>query len=541
MEVPTQLTLPLDLDPLAAASGLAQTPGSLLLHGQRAWAGSTSSALLFAPRWILRQSAGQRSHWSGKVPFSSPPPGDSQELLGRLSASWRRRRGTSPLKAFTGLAGILGYELGGTRWKNRRPPLPPFTFPDAWIGAYDCALIFAPGETPHLLVSSLDPLVPEAGGGSWPVHCTVPASRARTALSSMRRQLFDRAAQARAILQEAESRGRQSFPDRPVGDDGRKADHGDGGRSIAPASRVSLPDTVTPHFPDCGWHRRAVEKIHSHLRAGDIYQANLTAFATAETTVRPWSAFAHQASMNPVPFAAYLSTEEAVITSHSPELLLRIEGERVETAPIKGTWAGEEDAWNALQASAKDRAEHLMIVDLARNDLGIHARPGSVEVISFMEKMRLQGLLHMVSRVQAEVPLSKQDLLLDAVFPGGSITGAPKRRAMEIISQLEQCGRGPYTGSIGIFDTSGGACWNIAIRTAVWQEGRVAFGCGGGIVLDSDPGQEYEEAVLKARSFFATLDALSYSETMREPFARLAEPGSNSQAGHRKSTRGGTA
>jgi anthranilate/para-aminobenzoate synthase component I len=146
-----------------------------------------------------------------------------------------------------------------------------------------------------------------------------------------------------------------------------------------------------------------------------------------------------------------------------------------------------------------------MIVDLCRNDLGRCARTGSVEVDGLLEPLEVRGIDHLVSRIRAEVRPGGRGGILDALFPGGSVTGAPKRRAMEIITELELGARGPYTGSIGYVTPDGDADFSIAIRTAIWQDDHVHFGCGGGIVIDSDPATEYAEARLKAASFFDSL------------------------------------
>ncbi len=505
MDHPPQLSRPLSIDPLAATAGLARDCGTLLLHGQRSWAGRPArSLLLFAPRWVLRQRAGGPARWSGETPTPHPPQPDALSLLGHFGASRSTVRHTEGMW-FPGLAGFLGYELGWRGWSPPRPAPPPFRLPSAWIGAYDCGLLFGGGRSPRLMVSSLGPWSPPPPStpGTWSIHPESGPRPPAGVLPPWRRTLLARADWAQDLLEGAARR-----PEARLASGTRRREEGD--------SPTSLPD---PELPDPGHHRRAFQRIRRHLLAGDIYQANLTGFATARTEVSPWEAFLHQARLNPVPFAAYLRTEEATLTSHSPELLLQTDGERAETAPIKGTVSDEHGDWNTLQSSGKDRAEHLMIVDLCRNDLGICARPGTVEVVSFMEELKLRGLVHLVSRIQAMVPRGRQAELLGALFPGGSITGAPKRRAMEIIAAVEAHQRGPYTGSIGMVDASGRQQWNLAIRTAVWQDGRVSFGCGGGIVVDSDPDREYEEAVLKARSFFATLSALADRAVTRHPAA----------------------
>lgn len=450
-QLATSLERPLDVDPLAAAAGLRDTPGTLLLHGQRPWAGPGRSALLLAPRWVLRVDSGGRAHWEGAVPSASPPAVEPLALPATLAAALP---GTGEGPAPPVLAGWLGYELGPARWGARHPAPAPFELPDLCLGLYDAALLFGPGAPPRLAVSDAGPLAP-------PVS---PAARWE--------ELADR------LL-----------------------------RAARQPARTVLAASGPGRLPDPTWHRGAVERIREHLRAGDCYQVNLTSFASRTTGVHPWEAFAHQAAHNPVPFAAYLVAGEAVLSSHSPELLLALDGDHALTAPIKGTVAQGPGDYGRLSASAKDRAEHVMIVDLCRNDLGRSCRYGSVAVDALMEELRLQGLVHLVSRVSGRARPGEQGALLPDLFPGGSVTGAPKRRAMEITTAVEQGPRGPYCGAFG-WHAARSACWNIAIRTAVWQHGTVHFGCGGGIVLDSDPDHEYAELALKARSFLASLDAL---------------------------------
>jgi para-aminobenzoate synthetase component 1 len=478
---PLLRSLALDVDPLEAAGALAHVPGTLLLHTQRPWHGTGRSALLFAPRWTLTARAGERPTWSGDVPAGAPPEDAPSQLPFALAQ--RLPAGAVARPCFAGVAGYLGYDLGTVQIGAARPAPPPFELPDAWLGAYDCALVFGPPAPPELIVADLFPLVPVG------------------------RPLPERLQEARDILRAAVMAQRALAAGlRAVGRTLRTTQHGER------ALRSSAATTAPPRAPavdglDPAWHRQAVERIQRHLRAGDVYQINLTGFATACTEVDPWRAFLHQATVNPVTFAAFLRLDDAAITCHSPERLLRLTGNRAESAPIKGTAPLATDDIARLLASDKDRAEHVMIVDLVRNDLGRCCAYGSVRLVELMAPLRLAGLVHLVSRIEGRVRPRQRAQLLADLFPGGSITGAPKRRATELIAQVERTGRGPYTGSIGYVDRAGNADWNIAIRTAVWQDGRVAFGCGGGIVLDSDPGREHEEAALKARSFFDSLAA----------------------------------
>jgi anthranilate/para-aminobenzoate synthase component I len=205
-----------------------------------------------------------------------------------------------------------------------------------------------------------------------------------------------------------------------------------------------------------------------------------------------------------VPHAAYLDVGDAQLVANSPELFLRRRGARVETRPIKGTRPrGDTPARDAALAAEllrdpKERAEHVMIVDLERNDLGRVAETGSVHVEAHAEVESHATVHHLVSRVAARVrPEVGLADLLRATFPGGSITGAPKRRAMQIIAELEETPRGPYTGAFGFFAANGDLELGLAIRTAVVRGGEVRWGAGGGIVADSDPDRELAESWLK--------------------------------------------
>ncbi len=441
---------------MLAAASVKDEPGTLLLHTQKPWSGTGLSVLLFSPRWTLRHEAG-RNVWSGDVPSPSPPDVVPTRLpwalLDRVSPQ------TDP--CFVGIAGWLGYDIGASRWNVRHLQPPPFTAPDAWLAAYDAALVFGPGTPPHLTVADLGPTV----GSTTDLH-------------DRWNELAERLSRI------------------PTATPAARATHATG------AARDS---TSSPEFFPRDWHRKAAETIQDHLRRGNAYQVNLTGFATAETNADPWSVFERTALDNPVAFAAYANTDEITLTCHSPEGLLWMRNGRAQTAPIKGTLAASANAPAALLASAKDRAEHVMIVDLCRNDLGRGCEYGSVTVEPLMQPLELSHLVHLISRIEGTPRSGQSEWLLDHLFPGGSITGAPKRRAIEIITDVERSRRGPYTGSIGYTDIGGHADWNIAIRTAVWQDGRVHFGCGGGIVLDSDPDLEFEEAQLKARAFFDTL------------------------------------
>ena len=258
----------------------------------------------------------------------------------------------------------------------------------------------------------------------------------------------------------------------------------------------------------------AVERVRTYIFAGDIFQANLS--QRFETPLRepPWSLYCRLRDRNPAPFAAFLDFPDVAILSASPERFLRVDtAGHVETRPIKGTRprgiGPEHDAAlaQALAESAKDRAENLMIVDLMRNDLSRVCAPGTVRVDQLFALEQYATVHHLVSTVVGQLaPGADAFDVLRAAFPGGSITGAPKLRAMEIIAELEPSRRGVYCGSIGYWSVTGELDTSIAIRTAVVRDGRVYFNAGGGVVADSSPADEYQETLDKARGL---IDALA--------------------------------
>ncbi|MBE0465799.1 MAG: aminodeoxychorismate synthase component I [Candidatus Desulforudis sp.] len=258
----------------------------------------------------------------------------------------------------------------------------------------------------------------------------------------------------------------------------------------------------------------AVYRVKEYIAAGDVYQVNLAQRFSVPWTGAPGALFARLCRSNPAPFAALVSGPGFAVVSASPERFLHLDPRSglVHTRPIKGTRprgatpADDARLARELQASAKDRAEHVMIVDLERNDLSRVAARASVQVSELLVLESFPTVWHLVSTVEAVLrPETGYAALLRAVFPGGSITGAPKIRAMEIIEELEPVPRGLYTGAIGYFGFDGGLDLNIAIRTVVLQGGRAWFHAGGGIVADSDPEAEYRETLDKARALFGVL------------------------------------
>lgn len=268
---------------------------------------------------------------------------------------------------------------------------------------------------------------------------------------------------------------------------------------------------LTCHF-DRTSYCQALEKVINYILAGDIYIVNMTQRFSIPFTGSPWELYRKLTRINPAPFAALLEWKDFALVSASPERYLKIDGSFIETRPIKGTRprgknpeediAMRDELWN----SAKDRAELTMIVDLERNDLGRVSVPGTVEVPELLRLEQYATVWHLVSTIQGHLnpDLTMADVIR-AAFPGGSITGAPKIRSMEIIEELEPVKRGIYTGSIGYLGFNGKCDTNIVIRTFIIKDGTAHIQVGGGITVDSDPLAEYQETLDKAKALFQSL------------------------------------
>lgn len=256
----------------------------------------------------------------------------------------------------------------------------------------------------------------------------------------------------------------------------------------------------------------AVQNIREYIRQGDIYQANLTQRFSGETELTSFELYRDLRRFSPAPFGAFLNFEDVHILSNSPERFIRCIDKKIETRPIKGTRPRgkdkEEDLklQQELKNSEKDRAELLMIVDLERNDIGRISKTGSVKVPELFVIEAYANVNHLVSTVVGELKDDKDATdIIKATFPGGSITGAPKIRAMEIIDELEPTQRSVYTGSIGYIGFNGDMDFNIAIRTIIKDDKKVYFQVGGGMTWDSDPDEEYQETIDKAKSIMKAL------------------------------------
>lgn len=255
-------------------------------------------------------------------------------------------------------------------------------------------------------------------------------------------------------------------------------------------------------------YQKTVSRMMEHIVEGDIYIANMTQRMMIRSDMEPFTLFWRIRQSNPSPFGGYFHYKDVKIVSASPERFIRMKDRLIETKPIKGTrkrgntTAEDHALKRELEQSEKDKSELLMIVDLERNDLNRISETGSVKVTKHFEVQSFATVFHLVTTIRAKCKETCDYAdLLKAMFPGGSITGAPKIEAMKIIDGLEHSSRGLYTGSLGYISLNGDCDLNIVIRTAVWQDGVYHIGVGGGITAESDPAFEYEETLQKARAF----------------------------------------
>ncbi len=386
-----------------------------------------------------------------------------------------------------GAAGYLAYDWGRVLERLPASRFDDLALPDVVLGIYDWVLAWDHQASRAWLISTG---LPE----------TAPADRARRA-----------AGRVHAVRQRLQST-QASEP-----------------RTIDTTGMILPRGQAAPSYPvegaSCGWrpglrssftrgaYLEAVARVREYIFAGDIFQANLSQRFEAPLAESPWALYQRLRVRNAAPFSAFLDFPEAVVLSSSPERFLRVDGAgRVETRPIKGTRprgvGPEHDAalGRALVESDKDRAENLMIVDLMRNDLSRVCQPGTVRVSELFALEHYATVHHLVSTVVGELAPGFSALdLLRVAFPGGSITGAPKVRAMEVIAELEPSQRGVYCGAIGYCSVTGSLDTNIAIRTAVAVGDRIYFSAGGGIVADSEPEQEYQETFDKALGMIEAL------------------------------------
>jgi para-aminobenzoate synthetase component 1 len=375
-----------------------------------------------------------------------------------------------------GWAGLLGYELCHHIERLPRAAFVDFAIPDLALGCYDWVLAFDLGDNRCWLVST-----------GWPE--TDPTRRR------------DRAQQRMAQV--------KRWIDTPLPPP-----------EWSPTSPITMKtpqhpkpglDGVTSNFSRAEYEV-AVQRAIDYVHAGDCFQVNIAQRLTRPARLPPLEMYDRLRLRNPAPFAGYFDLGDWQILSASPERFLQMNDRQIVTRPIKGTrprgMTPQEDAARAedLRTSDKDRAENVMIVDLLRNDLGRVCDYGSVRVEAVCKLESYRYVHHLVSEVRGTLRagLSPVDLLR-AAFPGGSITGAPKVRAMQIITELERTARGPYCGSLGYLSFDGALDTNLLIRTLVQGAGRLHFAVGGGIVADSTPAKEYAETWHKAEGLLRAM------------------------------------
>lgn len=462
-----------------------------------------------------------------RAAYSSAPFDSVRTMIARLNGQFDLKR-LPDLPPFQGgVAGMLSYELGHCWEKIPRNGRDEFDLPDAWFGIYDWVIAWDHQQN-----------------RAWVISHGLPKLEAQAAdqIESSIGDVGQSDCQERSTARIQDVVARLSSVDL-----GRTADVHQRNAETLPESELakqhSLPgwDGVTSDFTREDY-LTAVERVIDYIHAGDIFQANLSQRLLARCDVLPTELYATLRDCNPAPFAGFLAHDDWAIVSASPERFLRVENGVVETRPIKGTrqrrTAPEADLFtrDELRQSEKDVAENVMIVDLLRNDLSRVCEPGSISVPELCVVETYETVQHLVSEIRGtlkgfQVPGSgfqvegkgesqpqlgtpnmepgteKCDIwsLLAASFPGGSITGAPKVRAMEIISELEPTVRGPYCGSLfysgfdGTFDSS------ILIRSFVCRRGWVQCRVGGGIVAQSEPAAEYEETLHKAEGMLRAL------------------------------------
>jgi para-aminobenzoate synthetase component I len=483
-------------DPAEIAARFLDLPYLLFLDSAtaRATAGTAAGevhqlgrySFLTADPWrVVRGKGAVTSMGDGRGEWSSAP-GDPllavEELLEAFAAE--PVSGLPPFQG--GAAGYVGYDYGGVLERLPGARFDDLAISDVVLGLYDWVIAWDHRLDTAWVISTG---IPETGPGR--------ERRARERLSMVQARLAVPATPAASP--ERPSAPGPDCPPAPaypvVG--------------VDEAENIGLRSTFT--------HRGyldAVTRVREYIIAGDIFQTNLSQRFEAPLTEPAFDLYCRLRGRNPAAFAAYLDFGDLQVVSASPERFLRLDENRrqVETRPIKGTrprgLGPMHDAalGRALSESDKDRAENVMIVDLLRNDLSRVCRPGTVRVPELFALEHHPTVHHLVSTVVGELePGTGAVDLLRAAFPGGSITGAPKVRAMEIIAELEPTRRGVYCGSIGYLSTTGAMDTSIVIRTYLALRGRVYFQAGGGIVADSEPELEYRETLDKAQALIGAL------------------------------------
>ena len=476
--------LPAELTPEVACARLLDLSGVVLLESAAVSRRLGRWSFLCADPFLTLRSKGrvvEEIDAAGARRYE----GDPFEALDRLLAAYPREAvpGLPPFQG--GAAGYLAYDLGQHLERVPAPRYDDLALPDVVMGLYDCVVAWD-HQTGRVTLLSTGLPAPDG---------PARAERARARAEELRRRLATPAATL-------------PLPAIPAEPPVSTAGAGVPGRYPVPGLPGVASSFLVAEYLD------AVARTREYILAGDIFQANLSQRLEAPWREHPFALYRRLRSVNPAPFAAYVDAGGAVLVSASPERFLRVEDGRVETRPIKGTAPRgltpmhDMALEQALRESEKDRAENVMIVDLLRNDLSRVCEDHSVDVTELCAIERYPTVHHLVSTVTGRLQPGRGGVeLLRAAFPGGSITGAPKVRAMEIIAELEPTRRSAYTGAIGYLGFDGAMDTSIVIRTFIVKEGTAYFQVGGGIVVGSDPEREYAETLAKAGGLLNALEA----------------------------------
>jgi para-aminobenzoate synthetase component 1 len=405
--------------------------------------------------------------------------GNPFDAMGKLLELYKLDHCPAPVPFLGGAVGYFSYDLCHFIERLPSTAIDDLKLPEIYFAFYDTVMAFDHLEGRAYLVATGFPETEERQR----------LSRARMRLEEIKAWLYAASPNQEASLPRSERLGEGEF------------------QPIQENRRVLLKSNFTPEE-----YIKAVDRVREYIAAGDVFQVNISQRFEATLKIPPYELYKRLRMVNPAPFASYLNFQGMTIVSASPERFLKVQGDLVETRPIKGTRprgkdpVEDERLAQELTHSTKDRAENVMIVDLERNDLGRVCRYGTVNVTELAILEIFPTVFHLTSTVVGKLRRGKSNIdLLKATFPGGSITGAPKVRAMEIIDELEPTKRSVYTGSIGYLSFNADMDINIVIRTFLIKEGKAYFQVGGGIIYDSDSEAEYMETLDKARALIRAL------------------------------------
>jgi len=405
--------------------------------------------------------------------------GNPFAAMGKLLEIYKLDHCPAPVPFLGGAVGYFSYDLCHFIERLPSTAIDDLKLPESYFAFYDAVMAFDRLEGRAYLVATG---FPETEEGQR-------LRRARMRLEEMKAWLYAASPSQEASLPRRERLGEGEF------------------QTIQENRRVLLKSNFTPEE-----YIKTVDRVREYIAAGDVFQVNLSQRFEADLKIPPYELYKRLRMVNPAPFASYLNFQGVTIVSASPERFLKVQGDLVETRPIKGTRprgrnpVEDEQLAQELTHSIKDRAENVMIVDLERNDLGRVCRYGTVNVTELAILETFPTIFHLTSTVVGRLRRGKSNIdLLKATFPGGSITGAPKVRAMEIIDELEPTKRSVYTGSIGYLSFNTDMDINIVIRTFLIKEGKAYFQVGGGIIYDSDSEAEYMETLDKAKALIRAL------------------------------------